>query len=138
PNRTLGDGYVGSSCEVDSLWLIREYAARGSGDPDPRFTMSTITEEVVQQRRYYASAASAYDAQHLRDDGIHEFALAFLGGVVEHLQVRTLLDVGSGTGRVLRHFKAQRPDIDAIGIEPVEELRAVGYRHGLDETQLID
>lgn len=100
--------------------------------------MATITEEVVQQRRYYAGSASAYDAQHLRDGGIHEFALAFLGGVVDHLQVQSLLDVGSGTGRVLRHFKVQRPDINAIGVEPVAELRAVGHRHGLTESQLLD
>src|SRR5690606_36813114 len=105
---------------------------------DLRVTMTITAEEVVQQREYYARVASAYDTQHLREDGIHEFALSFLVGVVEHLQVRTLLDVGSGTGRVLRHFKAQRPDIDAVGIEPVEELRAIGYSHGLDASQLVE
>ena len=48
-----------------------------------------------------------------------------------------MLDLGAGTGRVQRHLKNERPGLRLIGIEPVAELRKVGYANGLAESELI-
>lgn len=51
--------------------------------------------------------------------------------------MKSVLDIGSGTGRAIRWIKKHRPDIAVKGIEPVEELRKVAYANGVSETELI-
>lgn len=93
----------------------------------------------TQQREYYARTASSYDSAHCSDDwGANAVALTFLIGMVRTLDVRTLLDVGSGTGRALRRFKQEMPHIRVVGVEPCAELREQGYAHGLSAEELID
>lgn len=95
-------------------------------------------EEIEMQRGYYAATASQYDAMHVCDGDEHFLALSFLLGAIDFLKIRSILDVGSGTGRAVRYIKKYRPDIRMVALEPVEELRAVGYRHGLSDADLID
>jgi len=54
------------------------------------------------------------------------------------LQIGSILDIGSGTGRAIRYIKKLRPELRIVGIEPVKELREVGYSHGLSEEDLVD
>ncbi len=98
--------------------------------------MMNISDEVELQRRYYAETASRYDHMHGLDE--HAFALSFMVAALDYLQVRSVLDIGSGTGRVLLHIKKLRPDLRVVGIEPVKELRDVGYANGLSADELID
>lgn len=95
-------------------------------------------EEVSIQRKYYAETAERYDAMHVAQDDEHYFALAVLAGLIEHLEVRSILDVGSGTGRGLAYLKRRCPDVRVVGIEPVAELREVGHRAGIPEADLVD
>ncbi|MGH8019424.1 MAG: class I SAM-dependent methyltransferase, partial [Opitutaceae bacterium] len=67
----------------------------------------------------------------------HEYALALLTGIVSYYRFESLLDIGSGTGRVLRHAKARLPGMRIMGVEPVPELRQVAYRHGIGEDELV-
>jgi ubiquinone/menaquinone biosynthesis C-methylase UbiE len=92
------------------------------------------------QRAYYAESAQRYDHMHMRDgvDVEHRLALQFMISVVEYLGVRSILDVGSGTGRVLAELAGAIPGIAVVGIEPSAELRKVGHSKGLLETQLVD
>lgn len=94
--------------------------------------------EVVVQRAYYANSAHRYDDMHVHEDDEHSFALRFAISIVEHLGIRSILDIGSGTGRALVKLKRELPDITAIGIEPSTELREIGHSKGLLRTQLID
>lgn len=94
------------------------------------------SNEVDKQRAYYAEAAARYDAEHVCEDKIHTLALHFLGGMIDFYGFQTLLDVGSGTGRVLLHFRDTRPDLQTVGVEPVTEMRNVGYAKGLAAEQL--
>jgi ubiquinone/menaquinone biosynthesis C-methylase UbiE len=94
--------------------------------------------EIEIQREYYARTASHYDEMHLRPKSGHFFALSFLIGVVDYLEVETLLDVGSGTGRAIAYIQQKKPDIRVVGIEPVKELREIGYQKGLSKSELID
>lgn len=94
--------------------------------------------EVAIQRSYYAETAARYDDLHIDDRDEHTFGLAFLSGMCEFLDVGSILDVGSGTGRALRYFAQHRPHLRVVGVEPVKELREMGHRQGVPEELLIE
>lgn len=95
-------------------------------------------DEVNLQRQYYADTAEKYDAMQISEQDEHQFALAVLSALIEFHGIRSVLDVGSGTGRALRYLKARHPGVRFVGIEPVEALRKVGHAAGLSSTELID
>lgn len=94
--------------------------------------------EVDIQRQYYAKTAGKYDEWHLNLEDEHYFALSFLMGVIDYLQIESILDIGSGTGRAIAYIKQKKPNIRLVGIEPVRELREIGHQKGLAESELID
>lgn len=101
--------------------------------------ISAAQEKATEiQRAYYAETAHRYDDMHVHDEGEHSFALHFMLSMIEYFGVRSVLDVGSGTGRSLLKIKIEKPDVRILGIEPSAELREVGYSKGLLETELID
>ncbi len=59
-------------------------------------------------------------------------------GAMDHLGVQSVLDIGSGTGRALRHIKKARPATRVLGIEPVAELRDVAYANGIARDELVE
>jgi ubiquinone/menaquinone biosynthesis C-methylase UbiE len=89
------------------------------------------------QRAYYAATAQRYDDMH-GSETQNSLGLAFFLAVIDHLQVESVLDIGSGTGFVLRKLKEVRPGIAVLGIEPSSELREIGYEKGLLESELIE
>lgn len=95
------------------------------------------TDEALQ-REYYARTAGEYDRLHVNADDEHHFALAILAGLLPYLRATSVLDVGSGTGRALRYLREHARDVRVMGIEPVKELRQIGYEHGIPPTDLID
>lgn len=96
-----------------------------------------MTDAADRQRSYYEQNAKDYDEMHLRESE-HEYALAQLLGIVRYHGFRSLLDVGAGTGRVLRHAKHHLPFATISGVEPVEGLREIGYANGLTREELRD
>jgi len=98
----------------------------------------TDPSSIEIQRRYYAETANQYDSMHLEQNDEHFFALSFLVGVIDYLGIRSILDIGSGTGRALQYIKKLRPDLRVIGVEPVLELREMGYAKGLSQADLVD
>ncbi len=93
---------------------------------------------VAKQRRYYAETAASYESMHVDDADEHQFALAYLVAVIDHLRVTSVLDVGSGTGRAVRYIKERLPHVRVVGVEPVAELRQVGHTLGLTSDELVD
>lgn len=87
--------------------------------------------ETEIQRKYYTETASMYDEQHVEKNDEHFFALSIMLGLFDYLGVKSVLDIGSGTGRALRYIQEHRPDIRIVGIEPVEALRQEGMKKGL-------
>jgi SAM-dependent methyltransferase len=72
----------------------------------------------------------------ISDQDEHQFALAILSAMIEYHGIKSVLDVGSGTGRALRYLKARHPEVRFVGIEPVEALRKIGYDAGLSPEEL--
>lgn len=100
--------------------------------------MSNTTDEIEVQKQYYASTANLYDTMHLNEQDEHFFALTFMVAALDYLKVQSVLDIGSGTGRACRYIKKHRPNIRIVGIEPVKELREIGYSQGLSEEDIVD
>ncbi len=101
--------------------------------------MSTPTlDEVRIQREYYVKTASNYDDMHTNEGDENSFAMHVMFGAATFLGVKTVLDIGSGTGRTLIHAKRNHPQIIITGLEPVKELREIGYGYGLSREELIE
>jgi ubiquinone/menaquinone biosynthesis C-methylase UbiE len=100
--------------------------------------MKMANKAVDIQRAYYAATADGYDASHVHGDDEHSFALRFLIAAAGQLGIRSILDIGSGTGRGLLTIKATLPEVTALGIEPSPELRRIGHSKALSKEELID
>lgn len=94
--------------------------------------------DVELQRQYYGRTAHEYNGLHAREKDEHLFALCLLTASLDYLGIRTILDIGSGTGRVISHIKGQKPYIHIVGVEPVKELREIGYMAGISRDELFD
>lgn len=88
------------------------------------------------QQDYYTTHAANYDAAHVQRGDEHHFALAFMVGMIEYLEVNSILDLGSGTGRVLQYLADNAPAVKRRGIEPVAQLRSLAYSKGIREEDL--
>lgn len=95
--------------------------------------------EVAIQRKYYADSAAEYDAMHVKEGDEHMLALSMFSGVARDTAHSKLLDIGAGTGRGLCWLRDRFPNSQVVGVEPVPELREIGYkRHGLSKSELVD
>jgi len=92
------------------------------------------------QEEYYKKTAQNYDEMHLKagEDEEHEFALSFFSSIIELYSIKSVLDVGAGTGRTITFLKDKYPYLHVVGIEPVTELREIGYSKGISKDTLID
>lgn len=101
--------------------------------------MSKQLKSAVEiQRAYYAETAREYEAMHVCAHDEHGFALAYMISVIDFLDIKTILDIGSGTGRAIKTIRNKMPQVSVVGLEPSRELREIGYASGLRESDLID
>lgn len=94
--------------------------------------------EVEIQRQYYRDTAGTYNDKCVHEKDEHYFALSFLVAALDYIGAESVLDIGSGTGRAVTYMKQRRPDIQIVGVEPVDELRSIGYANGLSHSDIID
>ena len=89
------------------------------------------------QQAYYAGEQRLDPAPGAK--GEHDLALSLLLGFLGWAPVKSLLDVGAGTGRTLSMIKAAYPELTLHGIEPVAALRDLSVsRWGLAPGQIAD
>lgn len=93
---------------------------------------------VQEQRAYYARTAEHYDSMHVHAEDEHSLALAAFAGMAKIRKPASLLDVGAGTGRGMQALRRLIPDAEIMGVEPVRELREVGYQRGLAPKDLVE
>jgi ubiquinone/menaquinone biosynthesis C-methylase UbiE len=78
------------------------------------------TEKAVQlQRQYYTDTAAEYDAAHAGEGDDDPINLRLLFGFLRMIEARSVLDIGAGTGRAIRHLMNNMPDLSVRGVEPV-------------------
>jgi ubiquinone/menaquinone biosynthesis C-methylase UbiE len=97
-----------------------------------------MASEEDLQRSYYAGRAPSYEAAHVQEGDEHYFALAVLTGALDLLGATSVLEVGAGTGRGLRHLAQHAPQLKLHGIEPVAELREVAYGSGVPRETISE
>lgn len=95
-------------------------------------------DAIELQKKYYTDTASKYDTLQGDNNEEHTIALLFLSSMIQFYNIQSILDVGSGTGRVIQFIKEHHPHVRIVGIEPVEALRQQAYQKGINPTQLID
>src|ERR1035441_7036703 len=93
--------------------------------------------EIDLQRNYYAKTATQYDDMHDLEDKPHLLALHLLAGYIEFHGIRSVLDVGAGTGRAMLWLHRRFPELVVKGIEPVQALREVGFAKGISRGDLV-
>ncbi len=74
------------------------------------------------QRRYYAETAGAYDRMHEADEAEQLVALRYMCALMDVVDIGSIVDVGAGTGRTIRHLSVHRPSVRVLSVEPVPEL----------------
>ena len=92
--------------------------------------------EIETQREYYKATAHKYDLMHA--DIEHKVELSFLSSSIEYFSIKSVLDIGSGTGRAISFLKSRHSNLIVKGIEPVAELREIGHSKGISKSDLID
>jgi ubiquinone/menaquinone biosynthesis C-methylase UbiE len=94
---------------------------------------SEVNDPVREQRRYYTETAARYDAMHAHEAGDDDAAMQILFSVLRTLEVRSLLDVGSATGRGLPRLAQGLSNALICGVEPVEALVRQGISSGVNQ-----
>jgi len=93
---------------------------------------SEVKDPVLAQRRYYTETAARYDAMHAHEAVDDDAGLQMLLSVLQTLNVRSLLDVGSATGRGLPRLAEGLSNTLICGVEPVEALVRQGISSGVN------
>lgn len=97
--------------------------------------MTTDSKNAVElQRQYYADTACRYEEMHGTEGSADPLHMDFVIAMLRMLRVRTLLDVGTASGRALRTLKTALPDLFVCGIEPVGALLDQAVARGICES----
>jgi len=94
---------------------------------------SEVKDPVLEQRKYYTETASRYDAMHAHEGVDDDAGMQILFSVLRTLEVRSLLDVGSATGRGLPRLAEGLSNTLICGVEPVEALVRQGIASGANQ-----
>ena len=101
--------------------------------------MKNKTEKQIEiQRLYYKKTAQDYDQMHkhhIEDE--HEFAFSWMLSLIDLFEIKSILDIGSGTGRQIKKIIDLKPDIKIVGVEPSQELREIGYKKNINRDSLV-
>src|SRR6266851_4818347 len=89
------------------------------------------------QRAYYARTAAAYDDYHVNREPEHNIALQYISCLLGQFSIKSVLDVGCGTGRGIRQLRENRPGLRVMGLDPVAELLEVAATKGISRAALI-
>lgn len=82
------------------------------------------------QRKYYSDTASKYEQMHAHEGVDDDLNIGFAQSVLRMVEARSVLDVGTATGRGLRHLKDAVPNAFVCGVEPVAALAEQAVKSG--------
>jgi ubiquinone/menaquinone biosynthesis C-methylase UbiE len=90
------------------------------------------------QRDFYTSTAARYDAMHVEEGDEHYRALELISALVDGFDYRSVLDVGTGTGRGVKHLIDRHPGVDVRGVEPVRAMIDEAERNGITSGRIVE
>src|SRR4051794_11917458 len=91
------------------------------------------------QHDFYTATASTYDEAMVREGDEHFIALGFISALIDGLSYRSVLDVGTGTGRGVAHFLDHHVGLDVRGVEPVRAMIDQAERaHGVPTGCIVE
>ena len=96
-----------------------------------------MTQEEALQRAYYTNTAANYDADHVDQEPEHNLALSYISAMLKPLSIKSVLDVGCGTGRGVEQLRRDDPSLKVFGIDPVEALLKRAVAKGTPAAALI-
>jgi len=120
-------GLRGRSC-VRRAWIVDSKTRKKS------FNFSIKKPEEIQQE-YYQKTAETYDQLHVHGEGEHETALKYTQALMIAHGLKSILDVGCGTGRALKTLRDG--GFDAKGVEPIQELIELAVKKGVGREAII-
>lgn len=78
------------------------------------------------QEHYYTQTASDYDTMHHTEGNEHAVAIHYITALCKQYGLKSILDVGCGTGAAVRCFLDS--GLEARGVEPVQALINIGLK----------
>jgi ubiquinone/menaquinone biosynthesis C-methylase UbiE len=90
------------------------------------------------QHDFYTATAHKYDDEYVHDGDEHFVAFDFISALIDGYGFRNVLDVGSGTGRGVKHFLKRHDNVEVRGVEPVRALIDEAERSGVPEGCIIE
>jgi SAM-dependent methyltransferase len=91
------------------------------------------------QHAFYTRTSAVYDDMHVVPGDEHYLALEFISALINGMGWGTVLDVGAGTGRGVRHFTDRHPDVHVRGVEPVRAMiDEAERRNGISEGCIVE
>ena len=97
----------------------------------------TLNRATEIQRKYYADTAARYDSMHAHEASSDPSIMKFVCGMLQTLDVKSVLDVGTATGSSIRSLKAAFPAMLVCGVEPVAALIEQAVRSGVPREALF-
>jgi len=82
------------------------------------------------QRKYYTDTAPNYENMHAHEGSGDILTNKFVHSMLRMIDARSVLDVGTGTGRGLPNLRAVLPEGFVCGVEPVAALLEQAVRNG--------
>jgi ubiquinone/menaquinone biosynthesis C-methylase UbiE len=89
---------------------------------EKRTLPKSLRDATSIQREYYTNTAEQYNTMHANEAGGDSTLTQFILGMLQMESVKSLLDVGSATGRGLEDFATGLPGAFVCGVEPVAAL----------------
>ena len=90
------------------------------------------------QHDFYTATADRYDQDFVCEGDEHYVALDFVSALIDGYGYKSVLDVGTGTGRGVKHFLERNPDVEVKGIEPVRALIEQAERKGVPPDAIVE
>jgi ubiquinone/menaquinone biosynthesis C-methylase UbiE len=90
------------------------------------------------QHEFYTATAERYDDVMVGEGDPHHVALDLISALIDGFGFRSVLDVGTGTGRGMKHFIDRNPGIDVRGVEPVHAMIDQAERNGVPSGLIVE
>jgi ubiquinone/menaquinone biosynthesis C-methylase UbiE len=114
--------------------LDRPQRGRGSGWRGRR---RRVSPERLQHD-FYTATADRYDEIMVTEGDPHEVALNFISALAEGYGYQSVLDVGTGTGRGVKHFIDRHAEMEVRGVEPVRAMIDQAEKTGVPAGLILE